>query len=159
MYDSDDELRLFPSKKKMLLLIAGSSLFTIGGISGLGSGDVTPWLCTIFFGLCALVGIVNILPNASYLHLTPDGFEVKSLYKLRSYAWSDVHDFRVYDVSDISKLVGFDLSDSHPANKTARKISSTVAGVEDSLPDNYGMKAEALARMMNEWKAHAVHGS
>ena len=152
MHDYEDELKLFPSKRRMIMLIAGSAVFTVGGIGMITSGDTMGWFVAIFFGLCVVVGIVNILPNASHLHLTQDGFEIKSLFKARSYSWDNVHDFRAYEASDTAKLVGFDLSESYPVGKTMRKVNSAIAGVHDSLPDNYGMKAEALAHLMNEWK-------
>lgn len=152
MRNSTDELKLFPSKRRMIMLIVGSAVFTVGGISMITSGDPMGWCVALFFGLCMVVGIVNVLPNASHLHLTRDGFEVKSLFKARTFSWDEVYDFRVYDASDTSKLVGFDLADSHPMGQTMRKVNSAVAGVHDCLPENYGMKAEALAHLMNEWK-------
>jgi hypothetical protein len=155
MHDFESEQLLHPSKLRMILFAMLSVVFVAGGICGINSGDTaTGWCVTLFFGLCGIVCILNILPNASHLRLTKEGFEVKSLYRARTYSWSDVHDFRVYEVEN-KKMVGFDLSDSHPTGATTRKVSSALTGVEDGLPDTYGMKAEALARLMDEWKSRA----
>jgi hypothetical protein len=50
-------------------------------------------------------------------------------------------------------MVVFNFSVTFDKAKTARLVASVIAGYEGALPDTYGMRADQLADLLNEWKA------
>ncbi len=69
----------------MLLMLLGSLAFVGAGFLMLSDSPITGCLSIIFFGLCAVVFAVSLLPNSSYLRLTPEGFTVCSMFRSRLY--------------------------------------------------------------------------
>ncbi len=108
----------------------------------------TKWVTIIFFGLCIVVFIIQLLPNSSYLKLTNEGFEVRSLYRSHFTKWTEVSGFGIYYVS-FNTMVAFDYTEEH---KKGKKISKILSSYQGALPQTYGMKAIKLAALMNEWK-------
>ena len=150
-------MRLKPSPWRLLLLLAISSSFAALGIFLISRGEqLGGWLCTVLFGLGALVAIVSLLPGSSYLDLSSSGMEIRTLYRRWFVRWKDVHEFYPVVISN-RKMVGWDYSASYSAQSLGRKISRGMSGAEAGLPDTYGMSAESLARLLNEWRIR--HGS
>jgi len=50
------------------------------------------------------------------------------------------------------KMVGWDYAPTYTAQSLGRKISRGMSGVEAGLPDTYGMSAESLATLLNDWR-------
>jgi hypothetical protein len=42
------------------------------------------------------------------------------------------------------------------AGRRIAKINRALVGAGSALPDTYGMKAEELAELMNEWRSRAI---
>ena len=135
---------------KMLLYLLGSLLFVVIGVLLLRDTFVG-WLGIGFFGLCSIVFALLLLPNASYLELTPEGFTIRSLFRSHSYSWTEIETFAVGYASRM-KTVVFNLSPFYENQHTLRKTNKKLFGFEACLPDTYGMSAEELADLMNTWK-------
>ena len=150
-------MRLKPSPWSLLLLLAISSGFVALGAFLIGQGElIGGWLCVCFFGLGILVALVSLLPGSNYLELTPSGIEVRTLFRKWFVRWTDVQEFFPVVVST-RRMVGWDYSPSYTAQLLGRSISRGLTGIEAALPDTYGLSAEALATLLNEWRArHAV---
>jgi hypothetical protein len=148
---NSQQLILRPSKLKIVFMLLLSLLFVAGGIVSLDKDSMMGWVIIIFFGLCALVFILQLLPNTSYLKLTEEGFEVRSLFRSNMTKWSEVKGFRTGYIS-VNKTVTFDYTKNHTKQQNGKKLAKALAGTEGALPDTYGMKASELARLMNEWK-------
>lgn len=142
---------LYPSKTKSVLFLLLTLVFVVIGILMILDGAGMGWLVTIVFGLGTITFILNMLPQASYLKLDSEGFEMCSLFRKHRYSWEDVSYFGVGRISH-NKMVMFDFSDRYQKARKARKISSMIAGAEGALHDNFGMKAEELADLMNAYK-------
>lgn len=145
-------LFLRPAKKKALFLLAVSLAIASVGIAMIRAGEgFVAGLTTAFFGLCAIVFVVQLVPAASYLHLSPDGFVVRSLFRTSPLIpWKDVGEFRVWTVTP-NRMVVYDYSGApHPRLK---RLNRAVCGADAGLPDTYGMKAYELANLMNDWRA------
>lgn len=110
------------------------------------------WFVAIVFGLGSLVFAVQLLPGSSYLLLEPDGFTVRTLYRLQKYRWAEVERFGVTRIGG-NKTVAFDFSGQYGKDRVARQVAAGISGYEGTLPDTYGMKPEQLAELLNEWKA------
>lgn len=146
-------LRLRPSPKKWLVVLAIAIAFTVLGAMMVADGAPGGWFATIFFGLCAGVALVVLVPGSMYLDLRRDGFETSHLFRRRRYAWSEVGRFTAVDV--VSRpMVVFDRLGAAPSR--LGKLNAAVAGANDALPDTYGMDASELADLMNAARERAL---
>lgn len=136
-------------RAKMVLLTFGSGAFVSIGLWLLPRVPLFALAGIIFFGLCGLVGLINLLPNSSYLTLTEQGFSFVSLFCKHFVAWSDVESFTPVKIQR-KGMVGWNYSSEFQRSKRLRRINITIAGVEAGLPDTYGMPAEHLAYLMNQ---------
>jgi len=50
-------------------------------------------------------------------------------------------------------MVVFNYSDHYDRVKMMRGFARKIAGYEGALPDTYGMSADQLADLLNNWKA------
>jgi len=106
-------------------------------------GDLGGWLVAAVFGAFALTGLVLILPGATYLRLTPEGFTICSLYRKSFIRWTDVQDFRVVLIGR-SKMVGFDYAPHYTRTARLRRRGRApphlqagrrqAGGADDGLP-------------------------
>jgi len=145
-------LRLKPSPWRLLLLLAICAAFVVLGASLISKGEPSVgWLCAGFFGLGVMIAIVSLLPGSSYLDLSSTGFEIRSLYRKWFVRWTDVQEFYPVVISN-RRMVGWDYSAAYTAHSLGRKISRGMSGIEAGLPDTYGMSAESLASLLNEWR-------
>jgi len=142
---------LYPNKLKSILFLILTLVFVIIGIYMLTDGEKMGWLVTVFFGLGMIVFIVNLFPQASYLKLDKEGFETCSLFKKHRYSWSEIGHFGVGKISN-NKMVMFNFSKEYQRARKIRKVSSIISGAEGALHDNFGLKAEELAELMNAYK-------
>jgi hypothetical protein len=134
---------------KMALLALGSGVFVSIGLWLLPREPFLALACIIFFGLCASVGLVDLLPNSSYLTLTEQGFLFTSLFRKHFVAWSNVQSFVPVKIQ-FNRLVGWNYSSKYLESRRLRSVNTAIAGVEAALPDTYGMPAEQLAELMNQ---------
>jgi len=143
-----DELVLRPSKGKAIGFLIVSLVFVAIGKLALSKDDLGVGLmCTIVFGLSAVIFGVQLWPGASYLRLTSEGFIICSLFRVGPLVrWTEVSEFRVERLPPHgTRMVVYD-SDRPSA---LRKLNRGLAGASDGLPDTYGMKPDALAELMN----------
>jgi len=133
------------SRKKMLLMLVGSLVFVAAGLLFPTQYRALNVSMVIFFGLCAVAFCVNLLPNSSYLRLTPDGFTMCSMFRCRSIEWRHVNTFGVTRIGT-RKMVGWD--PAHPPSKLG-KTTKLMSGYVSVLPHTYGLRAEELAELLN----------
>lgn len=113
------------------------------------------WASVLFFGLGAIVGAIHLVPGMSYLRLTPDGFIIKSMYRIsRPVRWDSVSEFRVAKMEFLIKMVVFDALARPDAGLSA--INRQLVGAQAGLPDTYGRSAEDLAALLNQWRDRAL---
>ena len=153
------EIVLRPSALKTILYLAICLGFTAIGILGIRTdGPVIGWLCLVFFGSGTVIFILQLLPGASYLRLSPDGFTYRSLFRTwPTIPWRDVSEFRTAYVSRGVSLVVYD---SNATSKpTLRKINRALVGATDGISSaTYGLKPEELAEVMNAWRSRHLFG-
>ena len=138
----------------MLLVSIG---FVVIGIFIIDREPNIAWGSILFFGLCAIVFIINLTPGSSYLKLTEEGLEIKSLYRSHFIPWESVKVFKVSEMRiqyHTKKMVMFDYSNLYTKQKVGRKLARIVSGSEGTIPDTYGMSPENLAQFLNDWKAN-----
>jgi len=147
---NQDTITLRTKPTKALLYLFVCLLFVVIGVS-IFKGALIDWFGIGFFGLGCIVFVLQLVPNASYLRLTPEGFTMCSLFRSHSYRWTETKTFAARYVSHM-KTVVFNYSPSYTKQIAMRKMNKKLFGVESCLPDTYGMSAEELADLMNKWK-------
>jgi hypothetical protein len=165
---SSSALVLQPSRRRASLYVLGCLGFVAAGTWIAYTGEeLTPafgWLAVVFFGLCAIVFLVNALPNSSCLTLTHEGFVVRSLFRSQPLVrWSEVERFEVGSLGGRSRMVVFYFAASFKRKLTGdaaggkiMRLAQRIGGHEGALPDTYGLSAEDLATLMNEWRDRTV---
>jgi len=157
---TSEPLLLRPNRGKWLPVVLGSLGFVLAGVWLM---DAHTWVASMsiaFFGLCFLVSVVQLLPGAAYLRLSPDGFTVCSLFREHTIRWADVKEFSVGRVL-LHKMVMFNFegsAGSFPRSQSLRSLNVKLCGFEAGLPDTYGLPHNELAALLSDRKASA-HGA
>lgn len=106
----------------------------------------------VFFGLGVIVYTIQLLPNSSYLHLTPEGFTFCFLFRSHTVPWHLARDFAVIRVRIrvgwFTRVV-WKYSPDFAAHPKARALSRAFCGYDGELPDSYGMRPQELADLLN----------
>lgn len=147
----NENLILRPKKSNNILLLTGSLAFTAIGFIVLKDNEFISWVAILFFGLCSLVFLIQLLPGSTQLFLTEDGFIITSLFRSHFTDWKEVKSFKIgYLGRDLTVM--FDYVDSHKKHTIGKYISKEMSGSHGALPSTYGMKATELLKLMNEFK-------
>ena len=136
---------LKPSKIKNIILILISVGFISLGITLLEKNRLIAVLNIIFFGICLIIFIINMIPNSSYLTIDEKGIEMKNLFRTTFIPWQAVSSFKTKLIF-VNKLVTFTIDEK-------LLESSKMKGKTGAFPDTYGMSANNLANLLNEYKA------
>ncbi len=112
----------------------------------------------VFFLAGAILSFLMLSPDRNHLLLAPNGFTVRSMFKSLNFRWEEVEEFHTMSVKGATMVV-YSLSPQGKLRFTEsawRKLNKALSGGDESLPDTYGMSADALADLMNQWKNKAV---
>ncbi len=142
---------LRPSPWKRLALLAISAGFVWVALVVGARHPLIAWLCGGFFGSCALVALVSLLPGANHLRLDADGLELRSLFRATRWGWRDVVRFGPTRVG-LHTTVGIDFADHVDAAARLRRVNRGLTGFDGALPDTYGHRAPALAAKLETWR-------
>jgi len=148
-------LVLRPSlKKNAWMLVASIAFVAIGILAVLNEETKTGLLVLGFFSICAVVLSINLMPGASWLRLTNEGFHFRTLYREPKFiAWKSVSRFRVSEVSDETMVV---YTSEKGAQSALAPMNAALTGHTEALPNTFGESPEELAKLMNEWRERAV---
>lgn len=159
-----DALRDFPgpitlrsSRKKWWKLTIGAVFFTILGILLSTRDDVAGILAAAFFGVCAVAGVITLLPGASSLRLDEKGFGFTRFFRTQKFHWNEVGDFGIWTLGWIikSECVVFKVMKSRLS--ILEKINTALANRNGYLPDTYELTAEELVELMTAWQNLALN--
>jgi hypothetical protein len=139
---------LRPKRSQFLLLATICLAFVLIGVWMIVRGERSGWFCCAFFGLGIPVALISMLPNASSLELTSEGFTVRSLFRAGTTRWEDVSEFGVGRIGG-NEMVMFNFVDSYNRAGPIRLVNAALIGYEAALPDCYGLRAHELADLMN----------
>jgi hypothetical protein len=151
------------SRLKVLALFAGSLAFVVGGVCLIVfvKGDPEARLAgmagVLFFGVCAVIAAVMMLPGAGSLTLDAEGFEVCSLFRRRRIAWPQASRFTVATLklpgNNDQHMVGYD---DDALKGFGADFSRDKLGRNAALPDTYRLSHEELARLLTAWRERAL---
>lgn len=147
-------ITLRPSPARWLGTLAICAVFVVIGYLYRPANPIIGWLVMIFFGLGVLVSLINLYPGSIYLRLTSEGFTTATLARREFYPWSEVARFTPIKIG-VNTMVGFSYVNSAAA-PPVRRPRLRLNGVEQVLPDTYGLSAEALADLLNQVRQHSA---
>ena len=139
------------SKKKAFLLLLGSLTFVAVGIWISAEKPLLGWICAGFFGLGIPASLFMMLPNAMFLRLDPEGFEMGSVFGAKKILWSEVNGFRISSIRGV-QLIEIVFNENYARQKIGRAVASTVSGMEGGIPNNYDAPLEEVLAALNSWK-------
>ncbi len=146
---------LYPSRKKWLLVLVGSAVFTAAGFGMVAESAPNGWYGVVFFGGCLVVSAIMLLPRAGGLVLDRDGFQVTNLFRSYRLRWHDVTGFAPISIPySGQRMVGFDIVAA--ASLPIAAMTTAVTGRMGGLPDTYGFSVDELAQLMTQWQERAV---
>jgi len=146
------------SRRRIMWLAVASGAFVIGGIWELANNQpFSGWLTIIFFGFCFGVALLNLLPKASYLRLSTNGFVMCSSFRRRFYSWQSVGEFSVRKIGRQEMIVFNSEQDSHSKLAGTNRL---FTGGTSAIPfTSYDVPSTVLARQLNEWRERAVRSA
>ena len=157
--DQIPERTLYPSTAKFVFLLLVCLLFTLGGIQAASACEQWGHLAYLIFGLSSAACVLIMVKQINYLRLGDNEFEIATLARKRRIKWEDVDSFGIVSVDIYNggywTLIGWDYKKGVSAPPLAIIGSTTqskwAVGKEDTLPDTYGMKAQDLLSLMNDY--------
>jgi len=151
------ELVIRPRTSKAVFVVIAGLGFVATGVFILKSpphirGEtLVGWAGIVFFGLCAVIGIVSLWPGSTYLKLNDQGFTMCGMFRPHSYLWSEVGAFRVRRLLLIQKIVAFDFSEDYTRGSSLRKLNFRIGGFQAAIPNLYKKAPEEIAAIMNDY--------
>lgn len=153
---NQEPILLKPGILRTISLFIVCGLFVFTGFFILDKDPVMSWLIIVFFGMGVLVFGIQLIPSSAHLKLTEEGFEIKNLFRTNFIYWEDVNQFSTGYIGK-NRMVMFDFSPKHKKFESGKRIAKSLSGREGALPNNYGMKAEELAKLMNHWRTNSLN--
>ena len=143
-------------KRKFVWILALCLAMTATGVwmfnQETGGTRIVAGVIAGMFACGILVALVSFLPGASYMTLNETGIEYVALYRRNFLAWKDVAQF-IPIVMHHNNFVAWEYAESYDKQRTARRVSVAVAGIEAMLPDTYGHSNVELAALLNQMRA------
>lgn len=131
-----------------LFFLSGAVL---SGTAAFSDGHTIDWLFTLLggFGFVAFICFL-VISGKKYLRLTPEGFSLWAVSCRVEYTWADVEVFAV------KRIRGQKVVIIHFAPIVRETHRFTITHQEAALIDTYGMSAEQLAILLNQYKEFSV---
>jgi len=110
-----------------------------------GETEALPaYLAAFVLTIGAGVLLAAHFPDATYIRLTEDGFEIRELFKSRHYRWREVTAF-----APRRRLLGTTIGYAFFDPKSGQPTGQV-------LPTGFGISVFRLLQLMNEWRDRAV---
>ena len=149
---------LYPRRRLGLLFVVGFLWIVVTATSSRHSGGV---MLSFICAVCVIVWNVSLVPGAAWLKLDSQGFTVLYWFKDNTYRWIEIKEFKLIThrwmgFIPVHRSVGFTFSESYPKRNIVSRIAGAIASFDRNLPDNYGMKAQALLVLLESCRRQAV---
>lgn len=136
-------------KNGMLFLI--STAFVALGIFLLKKEPAIAWGSICFFGLGVIVSLIQFHPDASYIKLNDQGFEVRNLFRSYFIKWSYITDLRIVSIKG-TKMIVFDLTSEYGSLSLGERIGKLISDNRGAVPSSYTISTNELLKLMQEYK-------
>jgi hypothetical protein len=139
------------SKKKALLLLLGSLVFVALGVLMSEEKPLIGWLCAGFFGLGIPASLFMMLPNAMFLRLDREGFEMGSMFGSQKVLWAEVNGFQISSIRG-AKMIEILYNENYTRQKVGRAVASAMSGMEGAIANNYNASLDEVLNTLRSWK-------
>ncbi|WP_052097510.1 hypothetical protein [Achromobacter sp. RTa] len=113
------------------------------------------WPGAVLSLFAAAMLIVRAAKDDIFLRLSRNGFETRLAWSSKTIRWQDTSEFAVVSISrNVPKLIVFD--DAAVDRAGAAGLNRRFVGRNSSLAETYGLTHEALAELLNAWRARAL---
>lgn len=152
---NDEKLVFEASRLKTVVLLLGCAVFLCVGIWFANDGDrwAIPVIIISAFG--CLIVLSMLVPGNFRLTIDSSGVELKSPFRSINLAWSDVDEFYVgyiHTGPSTTKLIAIKYSESYNKQRTGRKVSTQITGMEGAIPNHFNKSPEELCAILNSYK-------
>lgn len=152
----ETQSKLFrPNKSKNILLLIICLTFVSVGFFVINDKPFLKWLIILFFGIGIVVSLLQFYPNSSYLKLTEEGFEVKSLFRSHFTKWSEIDNFRLGNMSG-NDMIFFDYTDEHKKWKYGKKVSKFLTKKDGAIQSSYNISTIELFDLLLLYKSKSL---
>jgi membrane associated rhomboid family serine protease len=146
---------LHPRTGRRVLLFAFAIVLTLGTVVfALAAPSVVVSVIAGLFAALFLFATIELTPGTGSLRIAPDGLTARTTLRRRHWAWNDIEHFQGYEIQSgysTTRLVGFDRRALTPQRQGVwRTINRGMSGVDETLPDTYGLPHDALAELLGE---------
>jgi hypothetical protein len=152
---TDERLVFDGSRLKTIALLLGCAVFLGVGIWFAQDGDRWAIVVIMISGFGFLMLLSMLAPGAVRLTIDSSGVELKSPFRTINLAWSDVDEFYVgyiHTGPSTTKLIAIKYSESYNKQRTGRKVSRQVTGMEGAIPNHFKKSPEELCAILNSYK-------
>jgi hypothetical protein len=152
-------VRLRPSRRKCLISILGLLAMAAATIiamryPGFGGRLLHPIVgipSILFMAWLIIRGTLKLLPGESALVLDRDGFELAKYFRTSHTSWKDTSEFKTLYKQMLGSPTAYGIAFDKACGS---KMHS--ARQNRQLPDTYGLSAENLTSLMNQWRERAL---
>lgn len=150
LMSDQDYLIIEGSKLKSFNIFFIGIIFIAIGIFLKNSNPTWGWISIIFGALTIPVTILQLI-RKPYIKLDNNGFEVYPGTKSWRLDWEDVDTFFIGKIRG-NKMVGINFSRTYHEHTILRKMTSTIAGMEGAINDQYKLSPEEICEQLKLWK-------
>lgn len=146
--DYNSEILLRSTRSKYFRSLISSLAFTAFGFKlAMQSHNSLGWIIATVFGFAAIASLIPVLPNQSYLKLDKYGFTIRSMFQTVKVRWNEIESFEARKRYSKKTVV-------YSFFKKKRNFVNVenLVGKQEVLPDIYGMEAQALADLMENFR-------
>jgi len=149
-------LTLYPSRKRVwLLLVAGPVMIAVG-VMLIQEKMFHGWFAAVIGGLCIPLGLAMLHPRFGQLTIDEQGFESRWLRARLRFEWDQVAAFGVIELKQkgitVGRYVGITIAPGAGKSRIGSTLNRLASGYDSSLPDNFGLSAEDLARLLEIYR-------
>jgi hypothetical protein len=127
--------------------------FVVTGVVISRKNAVLGWTFAAFWALCVPLGVIGLLPNATYLRLDEEGFEVGSLRGGRRTKWTDVAGFRIDSVNG-ARMIAVIYSSEYKQLQVTRRVVESLTGMQGAIGNLYNAPLEEILAALDSWRDH-----
>ncbi len=132
------------------LLFSGTGLYFILT----DNAPLTLWLAFLFFSICSIIFILQLVPGSSYLKINAEGIETVTLFRKSFIPWNAIKEMGVLRMN-MQTMIGINFSPKYIKAEKGKMLSRNLSGWEGALPSTYGMKADKLVELLYAYKKNA----
>jgi len=128
-----------------------------GAVLGIAAGLVVFWI-PLLSGVVLSVICSLRLRWATTLELSASGLAIRRSARTLTVPWGEASEFRTFPNPTGGRMVVFDWDGVWPGHTRGRifRVGTWWQGADVSLPEDYGMSADKLAALLNDYRRRAL---